>query len=101
MLFLCSSVLFELGAHMLPSPVLLAAHKLQFFVFKAQVKSLYRQFVRAARQAPPSSRTDLREEIRRQFESHREASDLLAIKYHLSDGRQQLKQLQEMLGLQH
>jgi hypothetical protein len=37
--------------------------------------------------------------VRRQFEHHRNAPDAYAIKYLLSDGRVQLKQLHEIIGL--
>ena len=37
--------------------------------------------------------------MRRQFEQHRSAPDAYAVKYLLSDGRVQLKQLNEILGL--
>ena len=43
---------------------------------------------------------ELRGEIRRQFEAHRGQRDQATIKFLLSGGRQQLKQLGEMLGMQ-
>jgi hypothetical protein len=37
-------------------------------------------------------------EVRAQFEASRHLDDLTAIKYCLSDGKQRLKQVREMLG---
>lgn len=42
---------------------------------------------------------DLKEQIRGGFELHRGVKDLYAVKYHLSDGRVQLKMLQEMMAM--
>jgi hypothetical protein len=43
---------------------------------------------------------ELRAEIRREFDSHREVPDRHTQKFLLSDGRTRLKQLSEMLGMQ-
>jgi hypothetical protein len=48
---------------------------------------------------PHSTAADIHREVRRQFEEHRNAPDAYAIKYLLSDGRVQLKQLREIIGL--
>ena len=40
------------------------------------------------------------QEVRREFDTTRSISELEKIKYLLSDGRQRLKQLGDMLGLQ-
>ena len=42
---------------------------------------------------------ELREQIRQAFEAQSSPRDIEAIKYHLSDGRNQLKQLTDMLNL--
>ena len=42
---------------------------------------------------------DLKQQIRGGFELHRSVKDLYAVKYHLSDGRVQLKMLQEMMAM--
>ena len=42
---------------------------------------------------------DLKEQIRGGFNLHRSLKDLYAVKYHLSDGRVQLKMLQEMMAM--
>jgi hypothetical protein len=103
--------------------------ELHRFILKGQVIALYRSFQRAIRQAPPDSKgekqrarhcpsgqhrhaaaahrtcaavgaaADIYVEVRRQFEQHRSAPDAYATKYLLSDGRVQLKQLNEMLSL--
>ncbi|KAG1673225.1 hypothetical protein FOA52_013105 [Chlamydomonas sp. UWO 241] len=78
-----------------------AATELQRFIYRSQVLSLFRKFVRETRGQTPEAGAELRREIRAGFERNRSAGpDLIAIKYLLSDGRQQLKQLGDMLGLQ-
>jgi len=42
---------------------------------------------------------ELREQVRQAFEAQRGPRDIEAVKYHLSDGRNQLKQLTDMLHL--
>jgi len=42
----------------------------------------------------------LRQEVYREFWKQRDAQDVHAIKYFLSDGKSRLKQLEEMLGMQ-
>lgn len=44
---------------------------------------------------------ELRGEIRRQFEAHRAKREHSAVRFLLSDGKLKLKQLGEMLGMQH
>ena len=68
---------------------------LQAFIIRGQVLSLMRKALRAARQAPPESRA----EIRRSFETSRHHDDSRTIKHLLSDGRILVKQLKEMVGL--
>jgi len=43
---------------------------------------------------------ELRAEVRREFDAHREVPDRHTQKYLLSDGKTRLKQLSEMLGMQ-
>lgn len=43
---------------------------------------------------------ELMNEVRRQFEHHRQTKDVDAIKFLLRDGRDRLKQLREMIALQ-
>ena len=42
---------------------------------------------------------ELKEQVRREFENNRKHKEPYAIKYALSMGRDQLKQLQEMLAM--
>ena len=42
---------------------------------------------------------ELRDQVRQAFEAQRSVRDIEAVKYHLSDGRSQLKQLTDMLNL--
>ena len=44
---------------------------------------------------------DLKQLVRADFDRHRVAKDLYSVKYHLSDGRVQLKQLQETLAMKY
>ncbi|GFR52774.1 hypothetical protein Agub_g15386, partial [Astrephomene gubernaculifera] len=74
---------------------------LRHFIYRSQVLSLYRQFVRATRSLGGGpSRAELTQEVRRNFEAQKQVADLQAIKFHLSEGRKRLEQLQDMLGLQ-
>lgn len=74
---------------------------LRHFIFKSQVLSLYRQFVRTSRWLGPGpQKAELVAEVRRNFEAQSAITDLQAIKFHLSEGRKRLEQLQDMLGLQ-
>ncbi|KAK9806289.1 hypothetical protein WJX72_008686 [[Myrmecia] bisecta] len=69
------------------------------FVFRGEVLRLYRAFLRTSKQAPDQSRGELKQQIREQFELHRDVTDTYAKKYHLSGGRAQLKRLGEMLAM--
>lgn len=73
--------------------------ELQQFVLRSQVISLYRQFVRAVRGLPAGPRGEVLQQVRSEFERYKQAPDLYAVKYHLSDGRERLKQLTDMIGL--
>lgn len=77
-----------------------ARELLQSFIYRAQVVSLYRKFIREIRGLPPASHAEIRTEIKSGFEAQRSVPDLPAIKYLLSDGRKRLKLLDDMLGLQ-
>lgn len=44
---------------------------------------------------------ELRKEIRQGFDQERGVKDVYAMKYSLSNGRVQLKQLRDMLGMRH
>lgn len=74
---------------------------LKHFVYRTQVIHLYRSYLRAARLAhSKSSRDGLVEEIRKEFMQNKDATDIARIRYLLTDGRNRLKQLEEMLRMQ-
>ncbi|BDA41176.1 hypothetical protein COCOBI_01-8310 [Coccomyxa sp. Obi] len=75
--------------------------ELQSFIFRTQALHLYRSFLRAVKGAPAESQGELRREIRRGFDQERGVKDVYAMKYSLSNGRVQLKQLRDMLGMRH
>lgn len=71
---------------------------LRAFLFRAHALSLYRDFLRVVRKAPPESRSALVAHIRQEFRSASPASDH-DHKHLLRVGREQLKRLDESLGL--
>ena len=74
---------------------------LRHFLLRQSALSLYRQYVRASRLAQDASaRSSLVEEVRREFASRRDVTDLPTIKYLLSDGVTRLNQLRGMLNMQ-
>jgi hypothetical protein len=74
---------------------------LQHFLLRQSALNLYRQYVRASRLAQDvSARSSLMEEVRREFVSRRDVTDLHTIKYLVSDGVTRLKQLKGMLNMQ-
>jgi len=72
---------------------------LKSFIYRAAVLAQYRQFVRVVRQAPTEARGELQQQVRHHFEAQRGVREAEQIKYLLSDGKQQLKRLREMIGL--
>jgi Complex 1 protein (LYR family) len=42
---------------------------------------------------------ELRQQIRHEFEQQKNAEDIPAIKYYISEGRTRLRQMEEMLGM--
>ncbi|KAK9841832.1 hypothetical protein WJX81_006104 [Elliptochloris bilobata] len=73
--------------------------ELSVFILKSQSLHLYRSFLRTLREAPKDVQSELHEQIRAAFERARSQREPYAIKYTLSDGRTQLKQLNNMLAL--
>lgn len=73
--------------------------QLQHFVRRSQSLALYRSLLRAARGAPADSRGDLAREIRREFRAAALVDDPDQHTFLLSQGRQQLVQLQQMFHL--
>ncbi|GLC41695.1 hypothetical protein PLESTB_000687600 [Pleodorina starrii] len=77
------------------------AQGLRHFIYRSQVLSVYRQFVRASRSLGNGpQRAELVREVRANFDAQKQVADLQAIKFHLSEARKRLEQLQNMLGLQ-
>ena len=103
--------------------------KLRDFILRGEAIKLYRQYLRLVNAAPPHARGnlmmqlslileairlqtekttffdcllpgDLKKEIRREFECHKETDDVNTKKHILSDGRTRLKQLRDTLGMQ-
>ena len=62
--------------------------------------ALVAQFAAVLFHARPAHAAELVAEVRRNFEAQSAIADLQAIKFHLSEGRKRLEQLQDMLGLQ-
>ncbi|GAQ84308.1 hypothetical protein KFL_001840070 [Klebsormidium nitens] len=77
---------------------LAGALDLRSFILRSQVLGLYRDALRAARQAPLESRAELRQQVRNEFETFRHERDPQAIRFFLSDGLQKLKDLKGMLS---
>ena len=55
--------------------------------------------MRSTHHTPHTQKGEVLAEVRREFKLHSKAEDAYSIKYHLSDGRSRLKQLEEMIGL--
>ncbi|KAI4374894.1 hypothetical protein MLD38_012833 [Melastoma candidum] len=70
------------------------------FLVRARVLKLYRQSIRVARRAPPPSRAELILVIRQEFDNNRSCNDKQRIRFLLSEGRERLKGLDEMLDMQ-
>ncbi|XP_050366086.1 uncharacterized protein LOC126784653 [Argentina anserina] len=73
---------------------------LQDFLLRARVFKLYRQALRVTRRAPVEARGELRTTIRQEMENSRDCNDRQKIRYLLSEGRERLKHLDEMLDMQ-
>ena len=74
---------------------------LQEFIRRQQVLRLFRAAVRTAAAAPPDTRTELRMQIRQEFELWRTEEDELQRKYLLHTGQQRVEELRSMLGMRH
>ncbi|WCJ44290.1 LYR family of Fe/S cluster biogenesis protein [Euphorbia peplus] len=73
---------------------------LQEFIVRAQVLKLYRQALRVARRAPNDSRVELAKTIREEMENNRNCKDKQRIRFLISEGKERLKGLDEMLDMQ-
>ncbi len=72
---------------------------LQHFVRRAQAIELYRNYLRVVNKAPVESRAEIRAEVRRQFEQTSSTIDEYQHSFLLSQGRQRLIELEQMLHL--
>ncbi|PIA56725.1 hypothetical protein AQUCO_00700819v1 [Aquilegia coerulea] len=73
---------------------------LQAFIVRSQVLKLYRQALRISRRAPSHSKDELRHEIRQEMEKNRHCNDKQRIRFLISEGKERLKTLDEMLDMQ-
>lgn len=80
-------------------PAYMSASSLKAFILRKEVIGLYRNFLKTVRKAPEHTQGDLKQQIRADFVRHRDMEDLYSVKYYLSDGRFQLKLLQEMMAM--
>lgn len=92
--------------HIVPTMVVLkrwlaSAVDLKGFMCRVEVLKLYRMYIRTSRLARSDMRVSLMEEIRKEFASRKDISDVQTIKYLLSDGKTRLNQLRDMLQLSH
>lgn len=72
---------------------------LQTFIFRSQALQLYRKFLRTVRNAPSSARGELQAHIKQEFRKAAGDEEVYGMKYRLSEGRVQLRQLSETLGM--
>ncbi|XP_078448237.1 LYR family of Fe/S cluster biogenesis protein [Wolffia australiana] len=79
---------------------MVVALDLRHFLLRAKVLKLYREALRAARMAPPHARAELASTIREEMECNRRLDDPQKIRFLLSEGKQRLKGLKEMLEMQ-
>ncbi|KAM0691781.1 hypothetical protein Q7P36_007981 [Cladosporium allicinum] len=63
---------------------------LEHFLQRGRVLALWRDVVRAVNKAPPSTRQELLDFARGEFEQHRKVTDLGHIRYLISTGKTQL-----------
>eukprot|EP00257_Ricinus_communis_P022249 XP_015581923.1 uncharacterized protein LOC8268534 isoform X1 [Ricinus communis] len=73
---------------------------LQDFILRACVFKLYRQALRIAQRAPSHARVELKQTIRQEMENNRNCKDKQRIRFLISEGRERLKHLDEMLDMQ-
>lgn len=81
------------------APAGAAAAELQHFVLRAQTVALYREALQIGRRTPPELRTEILDEIKREFRVHSKVLDKSTHSYLLARGRQRLVDLQQMLAL--
>ncbi|WVZ74278.1 hypothetical protein U9M48_022485 [Paspalum notatum var. saurae] len=72
---------------------------LRAFILRTRVLSLYRQALRVTRRAPEHARDELRQTARAEFEKSRHCDDKQKIRFLISEGKQRLKGLDELLDM--
>ncbi|KAL5713923.1 hypothetical protein ACHQM5_015955 [Ranunculus cassubicifolius] len=73
---------------------------LQAFIVRSRVLKLYREALRISRRAPGQAKDELRREIRQEMENNRNCNDKQKIWFLMSEGKERLKTLDEMLDMQ-
>ncbi|KAM9330267.1 LYR motif-containing protein 2 [Gastrophryne carolinensis] len=77
-----------------------AALNLRQFMVRQQVLTLYRRIFRVTRRIPdPADRHYLQDWARREFRSNQAASDEMAIRMMITQGQQQVQELERALNL--
>ena len=75
------------------------APNLQRFIQRSKALKLYREALRLSCSAPANSRATLKEHVRHEFKAARAETDVTQINFLLSQGRQRLSDLRQMLSL--
>ncbi|XP_018332389.1 LYR motif-containing protein 2 [Agrilus planipennis] len=75
-------------------------YSLKHFILKGEVKNLYRQFLKTARQVPDKNyRDELKKWIQTDFRNNANTTDEYAIKMLIQNGKKSLQQLKISLNL--
>jgi len=72
---------------------------LRAFILRARVLKLYSQALRIIRRAPEHAQDELRQTTRAEFEKYRHCDDTQKIRFLISEGKQRLKGLDELLDM--
>ncbi|KAF8765431.1 hypothetical protein HU200_007229 [Digitaria exilis] len=72
---------------------------LQAFILRSRVLKLYRQAWRITRRAPEHAREELRQTTRAEFVKYLHCDDKQKIRFLISEGKQRLKSLDELLDM--
>ncbi|CAN6246644.1 unnamed protein product [Urochloa humidicola] len=72
---------------------------LRAFILRVRVLKLYSQALRIIRRAPEHARDELRQTTRSEFEKYRHCDDKQKIRFLISEGKQRLKGLDELLDM--
>ncbi|KAJ5201877.1 uncharacterized protein N7498_006540 [Penicillium cinerascens] len=84
-----------------PSKLKKPAIGLDHFIQRGRVLAFWREIVRALNKIPPSAtRNELHDYARREFERHREVTDLAHIRYLLSTGKSEFETMRRYIDEQ-